>query len=231
MIASEYIAGTLIPPFDPISLSTVFAKGTPIKLGANELLYMPEEQSTHVYLVVSGEIRLYNINADGREFTLGVFGENEIVGECELLTNSLRAGYAMARGCTELLALGKTKFLDQVQESAELAMMLTRIVSFKNRLAERKMESLLFKNAHAKVAEQLLALAEQHGQPVDAPGGERVLDIAYPITHQEIANLIGATRETVSYVLLDFKSLQMILTSRRRIAIRDVARLKEIARS
>ncbi|MCH7479677.1 MAG: Crp/Fnr family transcriptional regulator [SAR324 cluster bacterium] len=231
MIASEYIAGTPIPPFDPISLSNVFAKGTPIKLGANELLYMPEEQSTHVYLVVSGEIRLYNINADGREFTLGVFGENEIVGECELLTDSLRSGYAMARVGTELLALEKKHFLNEFQESAELAMMLTRIVSFKNRLAERKMESLLFKSAHAKVAEQLLALAEQHGQLVDSPGGERVLDIAYPITHQEIANLIGATRETVSYVLLDFKALEMILTSRRRIAIRDVAKLKEIARS
>lgn len=231
MIASEYLAGTAMPPFNPVSLTSVFEKGTPIRMANNELLYMPEEESTHVYLVLSGEIRLYNINADGREFTLGVFGGNEIVGECELLTNSNRTSYAMARGSTELLTLEKSAFLGLLHDSPEVALMLTRFVSFKNRLVERKMESLLFKSAHAKVAEQLLALAEQHGKPLESPNGEQVLDIAYPITHQEIANLIGATRETVSYVLLDFKALEMILTSRRRIAIRDIKALKDMARA
>ena len=198
-------------------------------LSHNELLYMPEEESGRVYLILDGEVRLYKINADGREFTLGIFGVGEIVGETEVLTHTGRACYAMSRGTSEVLAQQSRVFLKRLTDSPQAALTLTRFVSFKNQLVERKMESLLFKSAHAKVAEQLLALAEQHSKPNGEPGAE-VVDIDYPITHQEIANLIGATRETVSYVLLDFKSMDLIHTSRRRIAIRDMAGIKGMAR-
>lgn len=227
MIASESLAPAPVAHDFAGNLPPLFDGAAPLRLKPNELLYMPEEESGQVYLILEGEVRLYKINADGREFTLGIFGVGEIVGETEVLTGSGRACYAMARGATELLAQDKRRFLRHLTDSPQAAIDITRFVSFKNQLVERKMESLLFKTAHAKVAEQLLALAGQHGRPL--PEGD-VVDIAYPITHQEIANLIGATRETVSYVLLDFKAMGLIHTARRRIAIRDMAGLKRIAR-
>lgn len=230
MIASETLAGAAVPHVYPIALTPLFNGAAPVRLANNELLYMPEEDSSHVYLIIDGEVRLYKINADGREFTLGIFGAGEMVGETEILTDSGRACYAMARGPAQVLAQDKSEFLQQLQDSPEAALMIIRFVSFKNQLIERKMESLLFKSAHAKVAEQLLALAEQHSKPADN-GSKDVVEIDYPITHQEIANLIGATRETVSYVLLDFKAMELIHTSRRRIAIRDMSGLKEMARA
>jgi CRP-like cAMP-binding protein len=217
-------AGAEAPPL----LDPLFAGAAPIRLGTQELLYMPEEPARHVYLVVDGELRLYKVNAEGREFTLGLYGPGEIVGETEALTGSRRACYAMARVPAQLLALDQRQFLSALDASPVQALRLARFVSRKNRLIERKLESLLFKSAHAKVAEQLLALAEQHAKP--APAESRgAVDIDYPITHQEIANLIGATRETVSYVLLDFKAMSLIHTGRRRIAIRDLAGLREMA--
>ena len=230
MIASETIADIPVIPDLAGMVSPLFEGAAPTKLSQNELLYMPEEESAHVYLILEGEVRLYKINADGREFTLGIFGAGEIVGETEVLTGTGRACYAMSRGVTQVLAQNSRVFMRQLNDSPEAALTLTRFVSVKNQLVERKMESLLFKSAHAKVAEQLLALAEQHSKPSTSLG-ENVVDIDYPITHQEIANLIGATRETVSYVLLDFKAMELIHTSRRRIAIRDMAGLKQVARA
>lgn len=230
MIASEHMAATQAPPGLHPSWSSLFEHGAGQRLSPNELLYMPEEDSRHVYWIQSGEIRLYKINADGREFTLGIFGAGEIVGESELLTGSPRACYAVARGETRIVSVNRRAFLQQLQHSPETALMLTRFVSFKNQLVERKMESLLFKSAHAKVAEQILTLAEQYGKPVTGPCGGEAVDIAYPITHQEIANLIGATRETVSYVLLDLKAADLIATSRRHVTVCDLAGLKDMAR-
>lgn len=228
MLASESF-GVTLPRFSPVPVQPLFAGAAHLRLGSQELLYMPEEASDQVYLILEGEVRLYKINAEGREFTLGIFGPEEIIGESEVLTSSKRGCYAMARGAAHLLALDKGAFLERLAASPHEALELVRFVSLKNQLIERKMESLLFKSAHAKVAEQLLALAEQHARP--AAAGKGALAIDYPITHQEIANLIGATRETVSYVLLDFKASSLIETGRRRIAIRDLAGLKQMARA
>lgn len=228
---TEIMVGGAIDPISPAPHDRLFSGALPLRLGHNELLYMPDEESAQVYLIVEGEIRQCKINAEGREFTLGIFGPGEIVGETEVLTESKRACYAMARGAAQLMAVDKRAFLRHLHESPQAALGLVRFVSFKNQLIERKMESLLFKGAHAKVAEQLLALAEQHARPAGATAGKSALAIDYAITHQEIANLIGATRETVSYVLLDFKAMELIETGRRRIAIRDLEGLKEMARA
>jgi CRP-like cAMP-binding protein len=227
MLVSESLAGALTPEL-PIALDPLFAGAAPLRLAANELLYMPEEPARQVYQIVAGEVRLYKINAEGREFTLGIYSAGDLIGEAEALTGTRRACYAMARGPAQLLAQDTRMFLQMLARSPDQALLLARVVSRKNRLVERKMESLLFKSAHAKVAEQLLALAEQHAKPAPERGREAV-NIDYPITHQEIANLIGATRETVSYVLLDFKAMALIDTGRRRIAIRDLAGLKGMA--
>lgn len=231
MLASETLAGAAIQPAAPMPLHPLFSGAAPLRLANNELLYMPEEPADQVFLIVEGEIRLYKINSEGREFTLGIFGPGEVVGEGELLTDAKRACYAMARGAAQLLTLEKRLFLRHLGESPLEALSLARFVSRKNQVIERKMESLLFKSAHAKVAEQLLALAEQHARPTVGIEGKSALAIDYPITHQEIANLIGATRETVSYVLLDFKAMALIETGRRHITIRDLAGLKDVARA
>lgn len=246
MLASETLTGTL-SGYHPVSLHALFSGAVPLRLAANESLYMPEEASNQVFLIAEGEIRLYKINAEGREFTLGIFGPGEVVGESELLTGCKRACYAMARGAARLLAQDRGEFLAQLRESPAEALEIARLISAKNQVIERKMESLLFKSAHGKVAEQLLALAEQHSKPAPTvvgkgvvgkaavgktdAAGKTALSIDYAITHQEIANLIGATRETVSYVLLDFKAADLIETGRRRIGIRDLAGLKEAARA
>lgn len=240
MLASESFGSASVPfnlgRFNPSPAHPLFSGAVPLRLAAGELLYMSDEASEQAYLIVSGEIRLYKINTEGREFTLGIFGPGEIVGETELLTGSMRSCYAMARGAAHLLSLDRRAFLERLEASPREALELMRFIGMKNQVIERKMESLLFKSAHAKVAELLLALAEQHAHPESARTGSRqtgrvAVAIDYPITHQEIANLIGATRETVSYVLLDFKASELIETGRRRIAIRDLAGLKELARA
>ena len=227
MLVSETLIGAAGREV-PIALDPLFAGAAPLRLGSNELLYMPEEPAQQVYLIVEGEVRLYKINADGREFTLGIYAAGDMIGEAEALAGTRRACYAMARGPAQLLAHDARRFLHILSDSPAQALRLARFVCRKNRLIERKMESLLFKSAHARVAEQLLALADQFAKPAENRCHE-VVNIDYPITHQEIANLIGATRETVSYVLLDFKAMELIDTGRRRIAIRDLAGLKEMA--
>jgi CRP/FNR family transcriptional regulator len=105
-----------------------------------------------------------------------------------------------------------------------LGLWLTRLMSERQARMEDRLESLLFKSANGKVAQILLKLARDHGESI----GEGTL-INYPITHQEIGNLIATTRETVSYAFMEFRRLGLISTRRRRTIVHDLDELGLVA--
>jgi CRP/FNR family cyclic AMP-dependent transcriptional regulator len=104
-----------------------------------------------------------------------------------------------------------------------LAAALTRAVITRRIELENKVEALVFRDVSAKLAEQLIKLADDYG--VDDARGTLV---GLKITHQELANLIGSTRETVSLTLSQFKRQRWIVTDGRKVILSDVSALRAL---
>ncbi|MEE8434194.1 MAG: Crp/Fnr family transcriptional regulator, partial [bacterium] len=111
-----------------------------------------------------------------------------------------------------------------VESDPSFGLWLTRQMSARQARMENRLEALLFKSANGKVAQVLLNLAREHGQ-----GTTEGTMIDYPITHQEIGNLIATTRETVSYAFMEFRQRGLISTRQRKTIVHDMDELEEVA--
>jgi CRP-like cAMP-binding protein len=188
------------------------------------LVYSPGEAPSHLYLVEQGEVRLSRITADGRELTLELAGPGELFGELEILLRRPRECQAQARGECTLWALERGALGALVERDAGFGRWLTERMGERQSRMQERLETLLFKSANGKVAQVLLELAGRYGRPT---GAGTLID--YPITHQEIGNLIATTRETVSYAFMDLRQRGLISTRQRRTIILDADELEELA--
>ncbi len=188
------------------------------------LLYSPGDQATHLFLVSAGEVKVSRYTTEGRELTLEHFGPGAIFGETEILLETVRESQAVARADLTMYAMEREAFRQMIETDCRFGFWLTRLMGERQARLENRLETLLFKSANGKVAQVLLDLALEHGNRTD----EGTL-IDYPITHQEIGNLIATTRETVSYAFMEFRQLGLISTRQRKTIVRDLERLGEMA--
>jgi CRP/FNR family transcriptional regulator len=199
-------------------------RGTPRIVRRHEPVYSIGDPATHVYLLERGEITLSRVTPEGRELILESLGAGDLFGETELLLGRPRTSQALARTECVVYLLYREALLALVAEQPDFGLWLVRRMGARQTRLQERMETLLFASAGAKVAQVLLGLAERHGKNT-AEG----LLIDYPITHQEIGNLIATTRETVSYTFMDFRDRGLIATHQRKTVIRDQDALAQIA--
>lgn len=190
----------------------------------NTLIFAPGERATHAYLVTSGEVKISRYTPEGRELTLEHLGAGAVFGEVALLLGRPREAQALARTDAVLHVLEREGLYSLVEARPAFGLWLTQHMGERQARMESHLETLLFKSANGKVAQVLLELADEHGR--QTPRGTL---IDYPITHQEIGNLIATTRETVSYAFMEFRQRGLIATHQRRTIIRDRDELAMVA--
>lgn len=190
------------------------------------LIYSPGDSPSHIYLVGQGEVKISRYSPEGRELTLDHLGTGSIFGEMELLMDHQRESQASARTDCVIYQLEKEILFSIMEGEPRFALWLTRMMGERQARMENWLESLLFKSANGKVAQVLLELAEAYGQALQ----DGTL-INYPITHQEIGNLIATTRETVSYAFMAFRQCGLISTRRRKTIVHDLDKLGLVALS
>lgn len=190
----------------------------------HSLIFSPGDNASHIYMVGHGEVKISRYTPEGRELTLDHLGAGEVFGEMELLLERLRESQALARTDCILYTLEKGTLSSLIESDPQFSKWLTRTMVQRQAKMENWMESLLFKSANGKVAQILIRLAEDHG--VKTSGGTL---IDYPITHQEIGNLIATTRETVSYAFMEFRQRGLITTRQRKTIVRDMEQLGQVA--
>lgn len=188
------------------------------------VIYAPGDAAALVYRIVEGEVKLARYTPEGREFTLDHLTGGEIFGEQEILLGRPRECQATARTEVTLQVVEREALLGLVRNDRGFGFWLARFMGARQSRMESRLESLLFKSANGKVAQVLVNLAREYG--VAAPDG---LHIDYPITHQEIGNLIATTRETVSYAFMEFRQRGLISTRQRRTVVHDMDALAELA--
>ena len=187
------------------------------------VVYLPGDPGRAVYFINGGRIKISKVTRDGKELTLAYRGPGEIFGELVMIDGGPREEMAEAMENAIITEVERGDFERLVQREPMVGYRLTRIVAERRREIENKIEMLIFKDVNAKLAELLLRLAVEFGVEE-----ERGTLLALKITHQEMANLIGSTRETVSLTLSQFKRKGLIATDGRKVILADRDGLKAL---
>ncbi len=219
-----------LPGYSPVSgdlaAQYIHQQGQLKTYKRHSLIYSAGDPATQIFIISGGEVKLSRYTPEGRELTLDHLGADSIFGETEVLLGKRRESQAVARSDLIVYALEKEALMASLESDPQFGMWLNRQMALRQARVESRLESLLFKSANGKVSQVLLRLAKEHGRKT-----EQGIMIDYPITHQEIGNLIATTRETVSYAFMEFRQLGLISTEQRKTILHDLEGLSEIALS
>jgi CRP-like cAMP-binding protein len=196
----------------------------PHELARHNHLYHSGDPADHVYLLIEGRVKIYRKSPSGRRVTLAVLQPGEVFGELNVYPVYEQEAEALEP--STIYRLRTQDFRALLASKPELALQVMRRLGRRKRLLERKIASLVFKDVPTRLAETLLELAEELGQPC-AHGF--ALDLV--LTQQELADLIGATRQIVNATLKQWQQQGMIMLRRQRLCLADRDALRRVASS
>ncbi len=177
-------------------------------------IYLPGDPGDYVYLLKSGRVKISKIGADGKEFTLAILVAGEIFGEIEVLEETARDSVAEVLDDAHICLIRREDFEQLLKTKPQCSLKLTKLIGLRLKQIENRIEDLVFRDAQSRLAHLLLTLATNFG--VNSPKGVTLMPT---MTHQEFANLIGTTRETVSLTLGQFRQAEIISMEKRTITI------------
>ena len=196
-----------------------------VELSRGERLFGEGDDGDCLYVVLDGKIKLTRAAPDGRENLLSVIGPGEMFGELSLFDPRPRTASASAITDARLAALAHDKLLIWLTGRPEVALHLLRALAQRLRRANDVMADLVFTDVPGRVAKQLLDLAGRFGEQQDDG-----LHVNHDLTQEELAQLVGASRETVNKALADFAARGWLQISARSVLILDPERLRKRAR-
>lgn len=186
-----------------------------------EILFHEGDPGHLLYFIQAGQVRLVQVAPDGAETILHVCGPGESLGELALLDGGPRSATAVALEHVEVLTLSREAFAELMSRHPSVGLaLLQKLVGMVRRLNEQ-VQSLLSLDATGRVARMLLKLAEQHGQ--QTPRG---LQIGMRLSQEQLAQMVGTTRSTVSRLLNGFQSRGILTLERECILIHEPEQLR-----
>ncbi|MEO1254438.1 MAG: Crp/Fnr family transcriptional regulator [Bacteroidota bacterium] len=196
-------------------------KHTPGVYKKDDFIYFQDQSSENIYMVSSGRVKIGTYGADGKEIVKAILTQGEVFGELALAGEEKRQDFAQAMDSnTHVCSMTINDLQNLMIDDQELSLKILKIVGFRLRKMERKIESLVFKDARTRIVEFLKEMAEEKGQKV----GFEVM-IKNHLTHKDIASLTGTSRQTVTTVMNELREKNLINFDRRRILIRDLEKL------
>lgn len=187
----------------------------------NEIIFFEGDEGISFYLLVTGEIRIYKLSQEGREKTLALLDEGNFFGEMALLENKKRSANAQTVSPSQLAVIHKENFNRLIEKYPQIASKMIVHLADRLRRANQQIEALTFKDVQGRLANFLLQYAKN-----DVKDGPTPLKKKF--THQDIANLIGSSRETVTRLLNQFQEKDLILIEGRTIFVNNTKGLKGI---
>jgi CRP/FNR family cyclic AMP-dependent transcriptional regulator len=188
---------------------------------SGEVIFHRDDPGQVLYMIKEGKVKICIISPDGQEVSLAVLGKGEYFGEFALLDGLPRSTDAVALEKVECYTLQRSDFLNAIQKNPKIAILVLEALSKRLRATDNMVEDLIFLDVYGRVAKKLLELADTHG--VKTEEGV-VIDVR--LTQQELASMVGASRESVNKVLGYFTEKKFISTDKHRITIHRVNDLK-----
>ena len=215
----------LFTALDDASAASLRASMETVRLAKGATLFSEGDRGEHLYVIVEGKLKLGTSSGDGRENLLSILGPGEMFGELSLFDPGPRTSTATAVTDVHLLSLGHDQVSPWVTRHPQVALHLLARLAQRLRRTNEVVGDLVFSDVPGRVAKALIDLGERFGKATDEG-----LYVHHDLTQEELAQLVGASRETVNKALADFASRNWIRLDGRAVLIIDVERLHKRGR-
>jgi len=210
----------LFTALDEASAATLRAAMTGLKLSRGQVLFKEGDAGDRLFVVVDGKLKLGTTSNDGRENLLSILGPGDMFGELSLFDPGPRTATATAVVDSRLLALANDQVIGWVKEHPQVSLQLLGRLAQRLRKANDVLSDLVFADVPGRVAKAIIELGERFGTKKDDG-----LHVNHELTQEELAQLVGASRETVNKALADFASRGWVKLEPRAVIILDYERL------
>lgn len=215
----------LFEALDASGAAALRASISEVRLGRGQTLFSEGDEGDRLYVITSGKVKLTRTAADGRENLLVVLGPGEMFGELSLFDPRPRTASAIAVTDAGLAGLGHDDLRPFVINQPEVAIHLLKALAQRLRRTNEVMSDLVFTDVPGRVAKQLLDLAERFGKE-----SEDGLHVHHDLTQEELAQLVGASRETVNKALAEFALRGWLRIEAKAVVLMDMERMRRRAR-
>jgi CRP-like cAMP-binding protein len=214
--------------FKGLSESDIQAIGhaTTMKLCTRgQRILSPDDPPERIHIVKKGRVRVYRITPDGKQLTLDLYERGTILGDMELLgQDRLPEAYAEAIEDAVICTITPNELRRLIERYPSIGLNIIQHLSRRLDAAERELEAMAYQRVDQRLARRLIDLGQRFGVRT-----ARGTLIQARLTQQELAEMIGTTRETLAHTLGDFRRAGLIDTVRHQVVIRDAQRLAGIA--
>ncbi len=208
----------LFRAFDPEQLRQVAARLKQQQYRKGDIIFQQGDPGLCLYIIAQGRVRVYLSSADGREVTIRIYETGSHFGEFSVFDGAPRSASAAALSNVSTFVLYRDDFLDLLRTNFDLVERVLTFLTERLRYTTTYSEHLAFLSAPARVAAQLLQLANPDAQPEP---------LRLKVTQHDLAALACTSRESVNYALRDFAERGIIRIERGAVVILDPAALKD----
>ena len=167
------------------------------KFERNSLIYLPSDHSESVLLLTAGGVKISHLTGEGKQALLAIIDPGELFGELAIFDSGVREEFAeVMESSTVVMMIPGDEIQRPMEAHPNMSLGVTRLIDLRQRSVERRLKSLLFRSNRERLVHLLLELAEKYG----CSTREGVF-IGIKLSHQDLASIIGSTRETVTALL------------------------------
>ena len=225
MVSAEFLTTvSIFSDLNPDQLRPLISKLRRRQYQRGEVIFHQDDPADRMHIVVDGMVRISIASEDGREKDLALLRPGECFGEMAMFDGSNRSATATAADPSQTFALSRQDFMDFLEEHPEVVAKTTNMLTRRLRSVNQMLGDMAFLDVPTRMAKQLLQLAETYSSGIEEDGTVEVT-----LGQDDLARLVGASRETISRALNSYRRLGILSTSHRRITITDRSALERMA--
>jgi CRP-like cAMP-binding protein len=215
----------LFTALDDAAAATLRESMTQVKVSKGQTLFKEGDAGDRLFVVVEGKLKLGTSSGDGRENLLSILGPGDMFGELSLFDPGPRTATATAVTDSRVLALANDQVIGWVTAHPQVSLQLLKRLARRLRRTNEVLADLVFADVPGRVAKAIMDLGERFGTRKDDG-----LHVNHELTQEELAQLVGASRETVNKALADFAGRGWVRLEPRAVVVLDYERLSKRGR-
>ena len=185
-------------------------------------VYLPGDPADKIYLLKRGVVKISTLTDEGKEIVMAFLHPGDVFGELAVVDRSPRDHYAEIHEDALICIFTRRDFLELMKLYPDMAFRVTKLLGLRIRRLSNRVENLLFKSAHARLAQTLLEISDEYGVK-DRDG----ILLTLKLSQQELGSLVGLSRESVNLCLSDFKRQGLVESSGRTVRLLKPEKLSE----
>ncbi|MFD4644488.1 Crp/Fnr family transcriptional regulator [Lentzea sp. NPDC058436] len=210
---------------DPAAAEALVQTLETVEFPRGHVIFAEGEPGDRLYIIQSGKVKIGRKSPDGRENLLGIFGPSDMFGELSIFDPGPRTSTATTVTEVRAVSMDRSALRQWITNRPEIAEQLLRAVARRLRRTNNMLADLIFTDVPGRVAKALLQLAQRFGSQEAG-----LLRVTHDLTQEEIAQFVGASRETVNKALADFAHRGWLRLEGKSVLILDPERLARRAR-